>query len=80
MDSNRVINIVLTDLSLENLKLQEKLENSINSNSKLDEKLLSVKDSLKQLAINELMITKFQALISKTDNNNNLNQNENGQI
>jgi len=80
MDSSRVINIVLTDLSLENLKLQEKLENSINSNSKLDEKLLSVKESLKLLAINELMITKFQVLISKTDNNNNLNQNENGQI
>jgi len=80
MDSNRLINIVLTDLSLENLKLQEKLENNINSTCKLDEKLLSVKDSLKQLAINDLMIEKFQVLISKTDNNNNLNQNENGQI
>ena len=80
MDSSRLVNIVLTDLSLENLKLQEKLENNINSKSKLDEKLLSVKENLKLLAINELMITKFQVLISKTDNNNNLNQNENGQI
>jgi hypothetical protein len=80
MDTNRVINIILTDISLENLKLQENLEQEINSTKKINEKVLAVKDALRSLAINELMIAKFQELILKTDNNNNLNQNENGKI
>ena len=80
MDTNRVINIILTDISLENLKLQESLEQEVNSTKKINEKILAVKDALRALAINELMIAKFQELILKTDNNNNLNQNENGKI
>jgi cell fate (sporulation/competence/biofilm development) regulator YmcA (YheA/YmcA/DUF963 family) len=74
MDTSRVINIILTDLSLENLKLQEKLENLINSNKDVNEKVFTIKDALKSLAINELMITKFQAMVSQTNNNNNLNE------
>jgi hypothetical protein len=75
MDNNRVINIILTELSVENLKLQEKLEQQINSNNDIEKKVFSIKDTLRSITLNELMINKFQALIP---NNNNLNQNENG--
>lgn len=68
MDTARIINIVLTELSVENLKLQEKLENQINSKDQIEQKVLAIKDSLRLLAINELMITKFQSLVSNTNN------------
>lgn len=77
MDSQRIITIILTDLSLENLKLQEHLEKAINSSDGIDTKVYKVKDALKSLAINELMISKFQTLMSKS-NNTQENENENG--
>jgi hypothetical protein len=80
MDANRIINIILTDLSLENLKLQEKLEFEINTIGEVNEKTEKVKSILKEIATNELALTKFQALVSQPNNNNNLNQNENGKI
>ena len=80
MDTSRIINIILSDLSLENLKLQETLERSINSNDYVEQKVNEIKSALKALAINELMIGKFQSLVSNPNNNNNQtqNQNENG--
>lgn len=78
MDTSRIITIILSDLSLENLKLQETLERSINSNEHVEQKVNDVKSALRALAINELMIGKFQALVSKPNNNQNQNQNENG--
>ena len=78
MDTSRVINIILSDLSLENLKLQETIERSINSNDHVEQKVNDVKSALRALAINELMIGKFQALVSKPNNNQTQNQNENG--
>lgn len=78
--NNRIIEIVLTDLSLDNLKLQEQLEKEINSGKDLNDKVLSIKNTLKSLVDNEIMITKFQQLVSQTNNNNNLNQKEDGKI
>lgn len=80
MDPNRIINIILTDLSLDNLKLQEKLEFEINTIGEVDKKSETIKNILKDIAINELAITKFQSIVSQSNNNNNLNQNENGKI
>lgn len=74
MDTTRVINIILSDLSLENLKLQETLERSINSNEKIEKKLLDVKSTLEALALNELMIAKFQTLVSGPTNNQTENE------
>lgn len=78
MDTNRLINIILSDLSLDNLKLQENLERAINDNEEVSKKVFKVKDILKSLVINDLMIAKFQSLVSTPNNNNNLNQNQNG--
>lgn len=77
MDTTRVISIILSDLSLENLKLQEQLERSINSNDDINSKVNDVKSVLRALTLNEHMITKFQSLVSKP-NNNTQNPTENG--
>lgn len=68
MDTSRIVNIILSELSIENLKLQEKLENQINSSRQIEEKVLAVKDTLKSLAVNELMISKFQSMVSNQNN------------
>lgn len=80
MNTNRIISIILSDLSLENLKLQDTIEKSINSNENIDTKIFDVKSTLKNLVLNELMIGKFQSLISTINNNQTQNQNENGQV
>ncbi len=66
----------MSDLSLDNLKLQESLEKSINSNDDINKKISDVKNLLSKITTNELMINKFQELT--TPNNKNLNMNENG--
>lgn len=76
METNRIIAIIMSELSLDNLKLQESLEKTINSTEDIDMKIMNVKSILAKLATNEQMITKFQTLVSP--NNNNLNTNQNG--
>jgi predicted metal-dependent enzyme (double-stranded beta helix superfamily) len=77
METNRIISIIISDLSLENLKLQESLEKAINSCDDVNTKLTKVKMYLAELATNEMMLTKFQSLVSP-QNNNDLKQNQNG--
>jgi hypothetical protein len=77
METNRIISIIISDLSLENLKLQESLEKAINNNDDVEIKLIKVKKHLADLAMNEMMITKFQSLVSP-QNNNDLKMNQNG--
>jgi hypothetical protein len=77
MEANRIVSIIISDLSLENLKLQESLEKAINSSDDVNTKLTKVKMYLAELATNEMMITKFQSLVSP-QNNNDLKMNQNG--
>ena len=77
MDSQRIIDIIVSDLTLENLKIQENLEIFVNSSDEINTKIFKIKEALKALAINELMFTKFKILISKL-NNIDQNQNQNG--
>lgn len=72
-----MISIILSDLSLDNLKMQDELETIINGQEPTNSKIFKVKQILKDLVNNELMITKFQNMVSTT-NNNNLKQNQNG--
>lgn len=67
MDTNRLVNLVLSDLSLENLKLQERLEQAINSTDDVDNKVSKVKDVLEKLTVNELTIAKFQSLVKQPE-------------
>lgn len=76
METNRIITIIMSELSLDNLKLQESLEKTINSTEDIEMKIMNVKSILAKLSTNEQMIKKFQELVSP--NNNNLNTNQNG--
>ncbi len=70
MDTNRVLQIVLSELSLENLKLQEKLESAVNSNSEIDMKVSNLQTIITQLAISDLKIAKYQPMLQQQQNNN----------
>ena len=78
MDTNRVINIVIAELGVENLKLQERLETAINSNEDIDSKVLRITSALSTLVTNELMLEKFTTMINKTTPE--LKNKENGEI
>lgn len=78
MDTNRVVTIVLSELSTANLKLQENLEFYINQSDPIDSKVYQITTTLRKLAINELMITKFQALV--TPNNTTQTTQDNGKV
>jgi hypothetical protein len=67
MDTNRFINIILSELSLENMKQEEKLEKAINENKDISEKIFKVKECLNKLVTNELMIHKFKSLVENSN-------------
>ena len=74
MNTERLIQIVLSELNTENLKIQHDLELSINRIDNIDTKVYEIKTALRELAINELSIMKFTMLM----NNNEINNNTNG--
>lgn len=64
MDMNRILSIVSSELASENLKLQEKLESTVNSiDIDVDLKVLGIKQILRDLVINEQSLIKFQAMV-----------------
>ena len=75
MNGERIIQIVIAELSLENLKLQDSLEAAINNNETIVDKVKTIKEILGLIAVNEASLTKFQTLVSDTNQ-----KNENGTI
>jgi isoaspartyl peptidase/L-asparaginase-like protein (Ntn-hydrolase superfamily) len=75
MNGERIIQIVIAELSLENLKLQDSLEAAINNNETIVDKVKTIKEILGLIAVNEASLTKFQTLVSDTNQ-----KNENGKI
>ena len=61
----------MSELSIDNLKIEDDLEKAINSADSSNSKVFKVKQCLRDLVINELMINKFKDLISNPNNNNN---------
>lgn len=56
----RLIEIVTADIAKDKLLLEERLENLINSDLDIEEKLNSIKDTLKQIVLIESMFIKWQ--------------------
>jgi len=65
MDTNRTINMVVMQLALDALKLEESVETAINTAEESSIKINRIKTALREMVINEMMITKFQTLITK---------------
>ena len=72
MDTNRVVNIILTELGLELLKLQESLENTLAStNLDINDKVKMIKGNLREITLNEIMLSKLQASLQNEKEKNN---------
>lgn len=70
MNTERLFNAVLIDYSSEQLKLEDKLESTINSNMGIDEKIYEIKSLLAKITTNEASMLKFKAMVSINNNNN----------
>lgn len=73
MNTERLFNIVISELSIDKLKLESELETAINSTDGVDAKVMEIKHILARMSTIENCIAKFSNLI----NNNNNNQKEN---
>jgi len=76
----RLKTIILTELINDKLKAQENIERAINCNDDIHDVCDNIKGSLHELAIIELMITKWQEIVPDNiliEGHNN-KKNENG--
>jgi len=74
----RIVEIVLTELSSDVLKNEEKLQRLINNNDvNVDENVKEIKSTLKEITNLQIMIEKWKSYTSTTngdvENNNNNN-------
>ena len=74
----RIVEIVLTELSSDVLKNEEKLQRLINNNDvDVDENVKEIKSTLKEITNLQIMIEKWKSYTSTTngdvENNNNNN-------
>jgi hypothetical protein len=70
MEDSRIVKIIISDLSLEALKLEDELETTMNSSIEINEKVVKIKELLGKITQNEAMIFKFTQLVSTASNNN----------
>jgi len=73
MNTERLFNIVIGELSIDKLKLETELETALNSSDDVDTKVIKIKSILGRISTLENSIAKFSNLI----NNNNNIQKEN---
>jgi hypothetical protein len=73
MNTERLFNIVMGELSIDKLKLESELETAINSTDDVEAKIMKIKSILARISTIENSIAKFSNLI----NNNNNIQKEN---
>ena len=67
MNTQRMINMVLSDLAVDSMKEEDRIEVAINSSDDAGLKLTTIKSALGRLVMNEAMITKFQSMIEQKD-------------
>jgi dsDNA-specific endonuclease/ATPase MutS2 len=67
---NRIMTLVLTELANDKLKYEENIENLINSKTDVDERLLKIKENLKNVVLVEQMIEKWRGYSNPQSDNN----------
>lgn len=70
MNTERLFNIVIGELSIDKLKLETELETAINSSDDVDTKVMKIKSILARISTLENSIAKFSNLINNNNNNN----------
>ena len=68
MNTERLFTIILMDFSLEKLKIEEELQNVINSDTPVDEKVRIIKGLVRKLTSIDADMVKFTQL-TNTDKN-----------
>ena len=68
MNTERLFTIILMDFSLEKLKIEEELQNVINSDTVVDEKLSTIKSLVNRLVSIDASIVKFTQLTNTNKN------------
>lgn len=59
---NRLVSILLTDLTSDRLKKEQEMERIINDNIEISEKVSLIKNQLKEIVLTDLMITEWRKL------------------
>jgi hypothetical protein len=76
MNAERIFNIVLMEFNSEKLKREEDLERMINSDEKIDFKLVNIKQLVNDITKLEANIAKFSQMIKNDTTNNGMINNE----
>jgi len=71
MNSERLIKIVMMELASDQMKLEDELEKTINSDMEINVKLISIKSLLSQMTAIDASIAKFTSMTNNNKNNNN---------
>ena len=74
MNADRLFKIIISDLTSERLKLEENLENVINSDLEIDYKVATVKELLKEITLTESSLIRFTNMLSDDETNNDTNK------
>jgi hypothetical protein len=77
MNTERIFRMVMTDLTLERLKLEEDLERTVNSDLESDFKLQQIKSMVSRIAIVDASLAQFSSMMN---NNTTKNETENGKV
>lgn len=70
MNTERLFNVVLLELTTDKMKLEDRLEQTINSSDTIDQKVSSIKSLLAGIANNEASAAKLQSMLNNNNNNN----------
>jgi hypothetical protein len=70
MNTERLFNVVMMELTTDKMKLEDELEMVINSKDSIDQKSARIQTILARLTNLENSIAKFSNLINNNNNNN----------
>jgi hypothetical protein len=69
MNGERIFKLIQMDLAIDQLKLEDELEHTINSDIQTCEKIAKIKDILGKLVTVEASLIKYINMTSSTNNN-----------
>jgi len=76
MDYTKLFQIITMELTSDILKAEQELESIINKNDfNINEKVIEIKDLLRELTILESSLEKFTNMLNQNNNNDNNNNN-----
>ena len=71
MNTERLFNVVLLELTTDKMQIEDNLEQALASTDNIQVKSMRIKDLVARLAAVESTINKFNAMVSINNNENN---------